>query len=1285
MNILPAMPAMPANRQRFLLCLWGAAILLVGGFARADIVVKSATGTDLFHGASWSGSVPAAADVAAWNTNSLGAGLTLQSALSWSGISVIDALSDIDVAGAGAIQLGANGVDMSASVVNMSLANAIVLGANQTWNVNANAALVVSGAISGSCRLVKNGLGNLTLSGNNPITGVTTVNGGTLVISGQLHWNENWQHLPALTVNVGGTVKVSSGNAGNFLGQCNFEATNNTIAGGILQFDTAGGTAESIERAFAIGTNGGTIAVLNRNATLTFDYFSDPMQFSVPAAASLTLSGEGNGVMNKNLSGYGGLIKSGSGTWTMNGANNYAGPTIVSNGTLVVNGSLWNGPLTVMAGATLGGPGGILGNLTFLAGAQAQFAIGTVAHWSGRVTLNNNPVHLTLTSQVPPGSYVLATYNASGSTGSFNHIPVLDSGSLTNGCTAQIKTDRGQVSLIVRPPPAPQLAILAVNGGSNAVAGLGFSVMVQAQDTNGNPLAVPANTPVILSLDSGYGMLAGNLAGTIPAGSSSTIMGGVTYSLDEGDVVITATDASGNLLHGNSNPFTVNLGPPTTITLTSDGDWSAAPETTLPSSFVVTVTDAGGNPVAGAGVTFAVVTTPAGATGQALSLTHALTGTDGKAASSLTLGDKLGGYTVTASLTGLNINPVFITATAVNRGWTQVWSDEFNYDGLPDSNKWNYENGFVRNGESQYYTTNRIQNACVTNGTLIITARQEEYVPPGQFSPVADYTSASLITLGKASWTYGRMEMRAKMPLPYGGVWTAFWMQGTNFPMVGWPVCGEIDIAEYVSWNPNPHGNAFWGYNGGTVGNGQFFSTPASYADFHIYAMEWSPAQINFFYDTTNYYTIYVDEAGQGPANPFRNPQYLMLNFALGGAYGGTIYDAGLPQQYLIDYVRVYQQIPTWTGSAGDGLWGSADNWTNSLPPASGDGVVFAGGTNLNSLVNSACSQAGVTFYETAGSYVIGATNGGMLVLTTNGISNYSLNGQTFNMPLVLAADQPFNTDPGGLILSGVISGDGFGLVKTGGGTLTLLGANTYSGRTTIGAGTLALGAGGSWLTSGINLAAGATLDVSALGDFTFGSNVPLVASGDGVILGVSAACLNGGVTNLICMNANPINLLYAGAGPALYVSQGTLSLAGNVFTINTATGTSLPPGTYPVVLQAAGNIRSSGSFPPVSGNAIGLGQTGHLVVTRNTVNLVVTTAAMMSISIPVMSGERTVQLNFTGINPNLSYRVQVNDSLATTNWATLFTNVTGTNGLATVIDAAATTNAQRFYRLVTP
>jgi len=84
-------------------------------------------------------------------------------------------------------------------------------------------------------------------------------------------------------------------------------------------------------------------------------------------------------------------------------------------------------------------------------------------------------------------------------------------------------------------------------------------------------------------------------------------------------------------------------------------------------------------------------------------------------------------------------------------------------------------------------------------------------------------------------------------------------------------------------------------------------------------------------------------------------------------------------------------------------------------------------------------------------------------------------------------------------------------------------------------------------------------------------------------------------------------------------------------------------------------------------------------------VNLVVTTAAMMSISIPVMSGERTVQLNFTGINPNLSYRVQVNDSLATTNWATLFTNVTGTNGLATVIDAAATTNAQRFYRLVTP
>jgi len=452
--------------------------LLIGGLARAEFVTKSNSGTDLADAASWDGSVPGTSDVAMWTTNSLGAGLTLQVPAYWGGMRVAGALSDIDLSGWGWIVLGAGGIDMSDSVVNMSVANYIVLDTNQTWNVNEGETLTLAEPISGSWNLVKEGAGKLILTANNPVTGMIIVNAGTLMISGQIHYSEGWRSIDALTINAGGTVTVASGDAANFLGQCNFDAAYNTIDGGTLQFDTSSGTAETVYRTFTIGTNGASLAVLNSNATLTFDYFGDWVQFSVPASASLTLTGEGNGVMNKNITGYGGLIKSGTGIWTLNGDIQCVGPTIISNGTLVVNGSLGVGPVTVAPGARLGGAGGIRGNLTFMPGAQVQFTLGAVPTWSGSLILNDNSVHLLLPVQTPPGNYLLATYHAPGSLGSFNLIPIIDSGSLDNGCSAQIKTDRGNVALVVLPPPAPHLAILSVNGGSNVTAGLGFSVML---------------------------------------------------------------------------------------------------------------------------------------------------------------------------------------------------------------------------------------------------------------------------------------------------------------------------------------------------------------------------------------------------------------------------------------------------------------------------------------------------------------------------------------------------------------------------------------------------------------------------------------------------------------------------------------------------------------------------------------------------------------------------------------------------------------------------------------
>ena len=124
------------------------------------------------------------------------------------------------------------------------------------------------------------------------------------------------------------------------------------------------------------------------------------------------------------------------------------------------------------------------------------------------------------------------------------------------------------------------------------------------------------------------------------------------------------------------------------------------------------------------------------------------------------------------------------------KSWKLVWSDEFSYEGLPDSSNWTNETGFIRNNELQYYTDRRIENSVAGGGNLMIIGRKENY-------DSAAYTSASLTTDGKHSWTYGKIE--ARMKLPEGqGMWPAFWMLGQNIHQLGWPRCGEIDIMEHM-------------------------------------------------------------------------------------------------------------------------------------------------------------------------------------------------------------------------------------------------------------------------------------------------------------------------------------------------------------------------------------------------------------------------------------------------------------------------------------------------------
>jgi beta-glucanase (GH16 family) len=242
--------------------------------------------------------------------------------------------------------------------------------------------------------------------------------------------------------------------------------------------------------------------------------------------------------------------------------------------------------------------------------------------------------------------------------------------------------------------------------------------------------------------------------------------------------------------------------------------------------------------------------------------------------------------------------------TENNQEGELIWSDEFNYSGLPDSSKWGYEQGMIRNNEAQYYTKKRLKNARVEDGHLIIEARKENYKG-------AEYTSASINTLNKKHFQYGRIEARAKVPVGKG-TWPAIWMLGTNISEVGWPDCGEIDILENVGYDPdevhaNIHTAAYNHVDGTNKGNSIKLDKP--WENFHTYAVEWRKDRIDFFVDTTKYFTFRNDGKGKNDTWPFDKPHYLLLNLAIGGSWGGQqgIDDSKFPHKYYIDYVRVYK------------------------------------------------------------------------------------------------------------------------------------------------------------------------------------------------------------------------------------------------------------------------------------------------------------------------------------------------------------------------------------------
>lgn len=248
--------------------------------------------------------------------------------------------------------------------------------------------------------------------------------------------------------------------------------------------------------------------------------------------------------------------------------------------------------------------------------------------------------------------------------------------------------------------------------------------------------------------------------------------------------------------------------------------------------------------------------------------------------------------------------------TPVDKNWsfetTATWSDEFEYDGLPATAKWDYDLGGSGwgNNEKQNYT-NKLENVSVGNGVLTITAKKENSGGMG-------YSSTRLVTRNKLDVLYGRIEVKAKLPSGKG-TWPAIWMLPTDRAYGDWPKSGEIDIMEHVGYDQDnvhftTHTESYY-----FKINTQKSATrkiPGVSTAFHLYRVDWTPYAIRGYFDDVKVFE-FVNEGKTYKEWPFDKRFHLLLNIAVGGDWGGAqgIDDSIFPQKLTVDYVRYYKMI----------------------------------------------------------------------------------------------------------------------------------------------------------------------------------------------------------------------------------------------------------------------------------------------------------------------------------------------------------------------------------------
>jgi beta-glucanase (GH16 family) len=277
-----------------------------------------------------------------------------------------------------------------------------------------------------------------------------------------------------------------------------------------------------------------------------------------------------------------------------------------------------------------------------------------------------------------------------------------------------------------------------------------------------------------------------------------------------------------------------------------------------------------------------------------------------------TVANGITSYTYT--LVGTNTFPVIVTAksstgqtlkktisvtvTVSQPNTNLVWSEEFDVNGAPNPAKWGYDlgtgSGGWGNNELQYYTS-RPENVIVEGGVLKVKALKESYSG-------SQYTSARILTKDKFAFKYGKVEVRAKLPVGVG-TWPAIWMLGSDIGSVGWPACGEIDIMEHLGRDLNKiYGTLHYpGRSGGNANGGTKTITNAT-TEFHKYGLEWSEDYIKISVDDEVFHQV-PNSAGI----PFNHDFFFIVNIAMGGNFGGAVDPAFTSATMEVDYIRVYK------------------------------------------------------------------------------------------------------------------------------------------------------------------------------------------------------------------------------------------------------------------------------------------------------------------------------------------------------------------------------------------